>query len=341
MIHDESISDLDGLLARLEPPVLIVSTVVGRGMYSLGEAVRQRCPDPGRVVHIPIESCLPPRAVQEDLERYRWIAAHARWLLYLVYTVPLIYARKHRRERRRPTDLSVLQDKIRSSGARTVLCISHRPAFWVTNARRLAGLEVQCWGLNGEYGRSLGWKYIFWEQMSGYLSPTRRVEHLDFPFPPGLDYRRIELPARREFASLATSPGDPRRTLLVCGYWGQGSLGRIVAELRRELPALSIDAVCGDNLPAYEELHLRFADDPQVRVLGPLETLAPLLAECASVITKPGISTLLEAHAARRKLFLLPGMPIAEDHNRDHALAHFAAEPFSIPSFKRWFHGIA
>jgi hypothetical protein len=34
------------ITAAFEPPVLVVSTVVGRGMYSLGEAVQERFLDP-------------------------------------------------------------------------------------------------------------------------------------------------------------------------------------------------------------------------------------------------------------------------------------------------------
>jgi hypothetical protein len=55
------------------------------------------------------------------------------------------------------------------------------------------------------------------------------------------------------------------------------------------------------------------------------------------VITKPGISTLLEARATGRKLFLLPGMPVAEDNNAGYAVRHFGAEWFSKESFTRWY----
>jgi hypothetical protein len=54
------------------------------------------------------------------------------------------------------------------------------------------------------------------------------------------------------------------------------------------------------------------------------------------VVTKPGISTILEARAARRKIFLLRGMPVAEDNNARHALRYFDAEWFTKESFQRW-----
>ena len=62
----------------------------------------------------------------------------------------------------------------------------------------------------------------------------------------------------------------------------------------------------------------------------------PSLRECASVITKPGISTLLESHAAGRKIFLLKGMPVAEDNNARFAVEHFGAQWFDVETFKRW-----
>ena len=172
------------ITAAFEPPVLVVSTVVGRGMYSLGEAVQERFLDPGAVTHVAVEEFLPRRAVTEDLRRYKWLSNNLPFLIYLVHTVPLLFYRKYLRESLRSgADLRALREKIESIGPRTVLCISHRPAFWVSSLRRRAGLDFQLWGLLGEYGNTLGWRYIFWEQMNGFLSP--------------LDARRAQLPVSR------------------------------------------------------------------------------------------------------------------------------------------------
>jgi hypothetical protein len=60
------------------------------------------------------------------------------------------------------------------------------------------------------------------------------------------------------------------------------------------------------------------------------------MRQCGSVITKPGASTLLEAHAAARQIFLLPGMPVAEDNNARYARKAFQALDFSPDVFRRW-----
>jgi UDP-N-acetylglucosamine:LPS N-acetylglucosamine transferase len=68
----------------------------------------------------------------------------------------------------------------------------------------------------------------------------------------------------------------------------------------------------------------------------PVPSLAPLLREAGCVVTKPGISTLLEAHAAGRKIFLVRGIPVAEDNNARYAARHFGAEWFEPGAFRRW-----
>jgi hypothetical protein len=324
------------ITADLEPPVLLVSTVVGRGMYSLAEAVRERFPNPAAVTHVAVEDFLPPRAVTEDLRRYKWLSNHLPFLVYLVHTVPLFYYRKYLRESLRSgADLRGLQAQIEAAGARTVLCISHRPAFWVSSLKMRAGLDFHLWGLLGEYGSTLGWKYIFWRQMNGFLSPLGR-EELDYPFPEDLAFRKVELPARNEYYDLAGLPGNKDCVLLVCGYWGQGPVIKLVRQLLAVSPALRVHVVCGENAEVYEEATRRFAGHSRVQVHGAVASLAPLLAQAGSVVTKPGISTLLEARAAGRKIFLVQGIPVSEDNNARHAVQYFGAEWFAPRVFRRW-----
>jgi hypothetical protein len=324
------------IAAAFEPPVLVISTVVGRGMYSLGEAVRERFPDPAAVTHVAVEEFLPRRAVAEDLGRYKWMSNHLPFLISLAYTVPLIYYRKYLRESLRSgADLGGLLEKIASVAPRTVLCISHRPAFWVSSLRRRSGLDFQLWGLLGEYGNTLGWRYLFWDQMKGFLSPLGRGE-LTYPFPEGLAFREVELPARRAYYRLAGHAGDRDCVLLVCGSWGQGPIVDLVGRLLAADDSLRIHAVCGENGSAFEEARRRFAGRANVQIHGDVGSLAPLLEEAACVVTKPGIATLLEAHAAGRKIFLVRGIPVAEDNNARHALRHFGAEWFDPVAFRDW-----
>jgi UDP-N-acetylglucosamine:LPS N-acetylglucosamine transferase len=176
--------------------------------------------------------------------------------------------------------------------------------------------------------------------MNGFLSPLDRGE-LKYPFPVHCRFQRIELPARRAYYELAGQPADPRRVLVVCGYWGQGPILRVVRTLLMVDPGLRVWVVCGENARACAQSRQAFRDNPNVQVHGTVPSLLPFLEECACVVTKPGISTLLEAHAAGRKIFLLKGMPVAEDNNARYALRNFGASWFNRDSFANWRNAMA
>ena len=328
--------EVEDLSEHFAPPILIVSTVVGRGMYAIGEAIRQRLGDKHPVHHVPVEEFVSLRVVHEDLERYKYITNHFPLLLYLTYKVPLFYYRKYLREKLfNAADLGRLGEKIEALGAKTIICVSHRPAFWVSNLKRREGFDVSVWGVLGEYGNNLGWKYLFWEQMNGFLSPVSR-NALGFAPPDHVRFININLPAQHEYQDLSNVEGDINSVLLVCGFWGQGPIAGTVKKLSSALPELKIHAVCGENKKAYEQMQHLFNGNDRIQVYGVTPSLVPSLRECASVITKPGISTLLESHAAGRKIFLLKGLPVAEDHNARFAIEHFGAEQFKVKTFARW-----
>ena len=329
--------DLEALGDVLEPPVLMISTVVGRGMYTLGEAVRERFAQPAAVEHVAVEDHLPGSAVGEDLRRYKWISNHLPFLIHLVHSVPLFYYRKYLREAWLSwSNLEPLKAKIQASRPRSVLCISHRPAFWVSNLKRRERMDFQLWGLLGEYGPTLGWKYVFWPQLNGFLSPLDRRE-LDYPFPEHLAFKTIDLPARKAYYALADRPGSKDGVLLVCGFWGQGPILRLLNQLLAVDGRLRVHVVCGENRAAYEQTRQAFVHTAGVHVHGAVPSLIPFMEEAGCVITKPGISTIQEVHAAGRKLFLVKGIPVSENrHNAGFALRHYGAEWFSLESFRRW-----
>ena len=336
MTPEEKPFDWEDILRRLEPPLLILSTKVGRGMYYLGEALLQRLAPDTPAHHRAIEEFLPPSALAEDVTRYRLISTYCPRLLHLVYRVPLFYQRKYWRERLwRATDLSLLQKALAESGVRTVLCVSHRAAFWASALKRQAGLKVALWDLLGEYGMNLGYRYIFWDQMDGFLSAVDRST-LSIRFPGQVSFCRVTLPARKEFYQLAESPGYPHKVLVMCGYWGQGPLLRVLTPLLRGCPEVEFTVVCGENEDLRRKLHRHFHANARVQLLGAVPSLAPYLKEAGAVISKPGISTLLEAWAAKRKIFLIKGMPVAEDNNARHAIRHFGAEWLTVSGFERW-----
>lgn len=328
--------EVEDLLEQFEPPILIVSTVVGRGMYTIGEAIRQRLGDKHPIHHVPVEELVSSEVVNEDLERYKSISNNFPLLLYLVYRVPLFYYRKYLREKLfNSAQLGRLGEKIEALGAKTIICVSHRPAFWVSNLKRREGFDLAVWGVLGEYGKNLGWKYQFWEQIDGFLSPVGR-QALGFRLPPHVRLMNVNLPVRQEYRDIAGVKGEVNSVLLICGFWGQGPIAEVAEKLARISPDLEIHAVCGENRKAFEQLRRLCRNNAKIRAYGVTPSLAPLLRECASVVTKPGISTLLESHAARRKIFLLKGMPVAEENNARFAIEHFGAERFEVKTFARW-----
>lgn len=334
-IEDARIEDpLRAELDALPRPLLVLSTAVGRGMFSIGEALVERAADRGPVDHRPIEEFLPSAGLREDVERYRTISSRFPVLLNIAYRFPPIYQRKLVRERHlRSTDLARLEGFLAQGGYRAVLAVSHRPAFWAGLAKERAGLDLALVGLSGEFGSSLGWRYVPWSAIQCFLSPVPRAD-IRFTVPATVAFREVALPARAEYVRLAATEGDRRAVLVVCGYWGQGRIDRVIAELRAARPDLELHAVCGEN--AAMRATIAAAGDARVHAYGVVPSLAPLLEGCGSVISKPGIATILEVHAAQRALFLMRGMPVAEDNNLRHALTHLGAQRYSLRRFLAW-----
>ena len=329
-------SKIGEIVSGFEAPVLIISSAAGRGMYSIGEAIRQRHAGPVPMHHLPIEELLPPRAVAEDLERYRLISSRAPWLLNLVYGVPFFYRRKYLRERHhRTTPLEILRETIATLSIRTVIAISHRAAFWAGALKQRETLTYQLWGLEAEYGASLAWRFIFWDQMNGFLSPQPR-EELVYSFPASLDIRRIAIPVSEQFSDLAHQAGNRNSVLLTGGYWGLGRLFSIARQLATAMPTMRLDVVCGENRPLRQRLTARFGASSNITIFGVVDSMVPLIRRAGAVISKPGISTIAETHAAGRQLFLLRGLPVAEDHNARYTVRHFGAQWFSVANLRRW-----
>ena len=236
-------NNLTAILDSFEPPILIVSTIAGHGIYSIGEAIKERIVHTDEIYHAALEDMLPANALHEDYKRYNYISNHLPFLLNLIYRVPIFYCRKLLREKYlKVTDLNKIKEKIDSLGIKTVLCASHRPAFWLSCLKSQSNMKFKLWGMLSEFGRNLGWKYIFWEVMDGYLSPVER-QLLDFPFPRKLRYIKTEPPCKREYCTLTQIKGDKNKILFVAGYWGQifaKKAERILKSLLEEFPEAKI-----------------------------------------------------------------------------------------------------
>jgi hypothetical protein len=304
-------------------------------MFSLGEAIAERIPPGVHVEHVDIESLLPPRGIEEDLNRYRVISSRWPWLLNLVYRVPIFYYRKYVREQVAPANLERLAEAVERCRPLTVICVSHRPAFWVSALKSRTGTNFQIWGVLGELGDNLGWRYLFWNCIDRFLSPVPAAE-LSCPFPESVQFTEIALPARRAYEELRETSPDPKRFLVVCGYWGQGPMSRITSQILETVPDSRVDVVCGENTGLHAKASRVFRGNHRVALHGCVDSMLPLMRACAAIVTKPGISTLLEAHAAKRKIFLLRGMPVAEDNNARYFICNFGAEWFSVDALRRW-----
>jgi UDP-N-acetylglucosamine:LPS N-acetylglucosamine transferase len=338
-----AVLSLEEVLINAAAPVLIVSSLVGRGNYEAGEALLERVPEKVNAFHLPIEELVPASVVHEDLERYRFISNHFRFFLKAIYKIPVFYYRKYFREKYlKTTNLEILKEKMADLKPRTVICISHRPAFWISLLKYREGLDFQLWGLLTEFGQNLGWRYIFWEALNGFLSPNG-LESLKFIKNINIPCFQIEPPCKKKIFELASVKPDIKKILMVAGYWGQISFNQsrsIIEQLLNNFPGLAIKMVTGTNQKLRNDLEKHFGNNERLDLLGTVPSLFESFRECGCLITKPGFSTLVEAHVAGRKIFLIRGMPVAEDNNARYALKHFEAEWFSLKSFKKWFEGI-
>ena len=337
------IRDIEEFVGSLKTPVLILSTVVGKGNYSVGEALQERFSSPAEVHHNAIEEILPRNAVNEDKTRYHFISNKFPALLNLVYRFPVVYCRKLLREKYlKSTDLGTIHKMVVSMGIKTVICISHRPAFWVSAAKLRYGMNADIWGIQTEYGKTFGWKYIFWESMDGFLAPVEKDE-LNYPFRDRMKFDSINQFSKREYQLLKDKPGDKNNVLFCAGQWGQIGNKKaisIIASLRNIFPRIRIFAVCGTNASLKTSLENEFSGDKNITVYPAVSSLCGIMRECASVITKPGFSTLNEAYSANREIFLLKGMPVAEDNNARYALKYFRARWYDIGLFGRWYQDL-
>ena len=318
-----------------EQPVLILSSRVGCGNTSIGKAIHELFDKTRTVYHRSIEDFMPGAIVQEDLEHYKFISNNIPLLLALIYTVPFFYQRKLLRETILRRRLPSLKEFIVSNKIRTIICISHRQAFWTTTLKRNESLGTAVYGVLTEFGNNLGWRYIFWKEMDGFIAPPD-VPIDKMSIPEQLPVKRLPLPARTRYHTMATQRGSKSHCLLIGGFFGQGRLTQTVEILQNYFTGIHLYVICGKNKRRETKLKNRFGRSETVSIIGVVDSIDEYLLQCRCVITKPGMATMLEARAARRKIFLFKGMPVAETNNACYAISNFDAEWFTVTAFSRW-----
>src|SRR5438270_13602835 len=129
MTRTESICKPETPWDRVTGPVLSVRTEAGRGVYSVGEAIRERLAAEIACEHLCIEEFLPADRVAADLLRYRRICRYSPALLALVYSIPWFYKRKYLAECRAPSDLDRKSTRLNSSHSQisyAVFCLKKK-----------------------------------------------------------------------------------------------------------------------------------------------------------------------------------------------------------------------
>lgn len=324
----------------LKRPVLILSSRAGRGNISIAEAIHEYFDSTDDVYHRSIEDFMPSSIVNEDLVRYKFISNYLPFVLSAIYTIPIFYYRKLLREKIRVTRLGALKAFVESHRVATVICVSHRQAFWTTVLKRNESLDISVYGVLTEFGNNLGWRYIFWDRMNGFISPLK-ASALRIGIPDTIPFKHLALPARSLFYSLPKADASKKHCLLMGGYFGQGRVMDTLRLLFCNFQGVHVHVVCGDNKRLEREIRNQFGHSANITIYGLIDSIEDILSQCGCVITKPGMATLLEAHASKRKIFLFKGIPVAESNNARYVARHFNAEWFSVSSFSRWLHNTA
>lgn len=337
MITSLTTFEYERFIGEIEKPCLVISTKVGKGNISIADSLLEYDKD---IKHIIVEDFLPQNAITEDLTRYKFISNNLTFLLNLIYKIPLFYYRKYLREKLfNTTDFNRLASYIVEHNFKTIICISHRPSFWTSLIKNKKKLNFKLIGIQSEFGISLGWKFIFWDSVNIFLSPIPK-QILHYSFPPNLNFIHANIPVKSCFKEIALDEGSLNKILIVAGFWGQikyKKLKNIISEIMTNIKLMEINIVCGTNTILLEKLTDCYKNNPQIKLFGEVKDLSPLMRNCASIITKPGISTIVEAYTAQRKIFLLKGMPVAEDNNAVFSIKHFNAEWFTISRLKTWY----
>lgn len=320
-------------LRRLPEPVLVVSGEAGRGGWSLAEALRGAPLRGRRAAHRSIEALAGPAVAAEDRDRHRRITTAAGGEPLPPALLALNYRRKNLRERFGPrTDLSRLHAGVRASGARSLVAVGHRPAFWLGWLLHRNRLSLPLAAVAPDFVPAPGWFHLpprrpdallaegpaeAWEGLSG-LAPV-------LPF---------TLPARPGTIDAARS--GRRGIALLGGGWGLGGLDALAPDLARRFPDRELHVCCGDRADLADALRRRLAAHPLARVHGPLPDLAGIYARCAAAVTKPGAATLVECRTAGIALFLLPGISAVEAGNAAYARATMGARDYAPERLARF-----
>lgn len=329
--------DFKSWIKNIEYPLMIISSKAGEGNFTVGEAIFDIV-DPSKekkVFHFIIEDLISVRLYKKHFLRYKYICFNSPWLLYLIYYLPINYLFGYLQELFfcKP-NLEILKEKILDLNPRTIVCTNHRACFWVSALKRRKIINPYLVGVLTDYHFNPGWKFIFWDKVDFFLGP---IEEKFIPKSITHKYIKIKPPLKKEFYRFKYKDASYDNVLITGGGWGLGPIYRVVRLLSKKLPNLNLFVVCGSNEELYSRLKKDFFNKSNIYLYRKVESIYPLLQQCASIITKPGGIILTEAFEAKKKIFIIDGLPGTEQKNALYALKYFNASYFSFKNFLKWY----
>lgn len=132
--------------------------------------------------------------------------------------------------------------------------------------------------------------------------------------------------SREQARAAAGIPVGEPHVLLMGGSMGCGPIPQILDALLQQLPAeVRITTVCGSNEALLSQLQKRYADVPQIRLLGHTEDISTMMDGADVLVTKPGGITVTEAAVKRLPPVLFNAVSGCEAHNLRFFLSRGAA----------------
>jgi UDP-N-acetylglucosamine:LPS N-acetylglucosamine transferase len=327
-------SGIDTRFYEAEFPVLVISSRAALGNYKVAKRITDAVASAGTAFHYTIEELIGERLVRNNFVRHRFICKRIPLLLRVSYGLPLGYYYKYYKERWFGNKyLGRLEKTITESGVKTVIATNHRAAFWVGALKHRNRISNRLWGVMTDYCMGMGWRHVFADQTDHLLGPVKK-ETIPMKF--RIQYSEIKLPVDERYEKIGNIPGDKYQVLITGGGWGLGPISKTVTQLYETYDNLNLHIVCGENQELYCKLKCEFAGSTRVHVYGEVASLLPLMTSCGSVVTKPGGVTITEVYYAKRKLFLLRGLPVVEEANARFAKENFGGVLFSKTHFSEW-----
>ena len=211
---------------------------------------------------------------------------------------------------------------VQAGGYDTVICVHVFAALMVTELCRRYPRPLRTAFLATDYTCS---PTCADSRLDRYFVPPRLTEEF---VRAGLPRERIletGIPIRADFqhrtdpaAAKAAFGVDPahRHLLVMCGSMGCGPIEDMVRDVARALPEdCELSVVCGTNHSLYRRLHLEYASQMQVHILGYVENVSQLMDGADLYLTKPGGISVTEATQKHLPMVLVNAVAGCEDHN--------------------------